>query len=39
MKWSIVPTSGQGDLKGITGEGQIVVEDGTHSYLLDYDLP
>ncbi|MEV5747224.1 DUF3224 domain-containing protein [Actinoallomurus sp. NPDC052308] len=39
LTWKIVETSGTGDLKGIRGEGQIVItEDGGHSYSLDYEL-
>ncbi|MEV4457889.1 DUF3224 domain-containing protein [Microbispora sp. NPDC049633] len=38
MKWQIVPTSGTGELAGLTGEGTIRVADG-HHYLLDYTLP
>jgi Protein of unknown function (DUF3224) len=39
LTWKIVETSGTGDLKGIRGEGQIVIgEDGGHSYTLDYHL-
>ncbi|WP_433175366.1 DUF3224 domain-containing protein [Actinoallomurus sp. CA-150999] len=39
LTWKIVETSGTGDLKGIKGEGQIIIlEDGGHSYTLDYDL-
>lgn len=39
MKWQIVPTSGTGELEGITGEGQIVSNDAAHTFTLDYDLP
>ncbi len=38
LKWQIVPTSGTGELAGLTGEGTIRAEDG-HHYLLDYTLP
>lgn len=39
MTWTIVETSGTGELAGIRGEGQIVIgADGTHSYTLDYEL-
>jgi hypothetical protein len=38
MKWEIVPTSGTGELEGITGAGQIVNAGGAHSFTLDYDL-
>lgn len=40
LRWLIVPTSGTGELTGLRGEGQIVVdENGGHSYTLDHDLP
>lgn len=38
MRWEIVPTSGTGELEGITGQGQIVNTDGAHAFTLDYDL-
>jgi Protein of unknown function (DUF3224) len=38
MSWTILPDSGTGELVGIKGGGQIVVEDGVHSYYLDYEL-
>lgn len=39
MTWQIAEGTGTGDLKGITGEGQIIIgPDGGHSYTLDYDL-
>jgi hypothetical protein len=39
LTWKIVETSGTGDLKGIRGEGQIVIEEsGGHSYILEYEL-
>jgi Protein of unknown function (DUF3224) len=39
MTWKIVETSGTGELAGIRGEGQIIIDaDGAHSYTLDYDL-
>jgi hypothetical protein len=38
LRWIIVPTSGTGELTGIRGEGQIVNDDGAHSYTLDYQL-
>ncbi|WP_157995930.1 DUF3224 domain-containing protein [Thermomonospora amylolytica] len=35
--WRIVSTSGTGELAGLSGEGQITVdEDGGHSYVLEY---
>ncbi|GAA2110942.1 DUF3224 domain-containing protein [Actinomadura alba] len=39
LKWQIVPTSGTSELKGLRGEGQIIVgPDGGHSYTLGYEL-
>ena len=35
----VVPGSGTGELAGITGTMGIVIEDGQHSYWLDYELP
>jgi hypothetical protein len=36
---AIVPGSGTGELKGITGQGAITVdEDGTHRLTLEYEL-
>ncbi|KPC54454.1 DUF3224 domain-containing protein [Amantichitinum ursilacus] len=35
---TIVPDSGTGDLFGISGRCQIVLQDGGHSYVLDYEL-
>lgn len=38
-RWTIVPDSGTGDLRGIRGEAQIGVEpDGGHTFILDYEL-
>lgn len=38
-EWAIVPDSGMGGLTGISGLAQIIVEpDGSHTFLLDYDL-
>jgi hypothetical protein len=36
---TIVPDSGTDELEGITGEMSIIIEDGQHSYELNYDLP
>ena len=36
---AIVPDSGTGALVGIQGELRILIEDGTHRYELDYELP
>ncbi|GLW99980.1 hypothetical protein Misp02_40670 [Microtetraspora sp. NBRC 16547] len=38
MRWLIVPTSGTGELTGLRGEGRIEVEDGKHTFVLDYEL-
>jgi len=39
--WSIivVPGSGTGELAGISGKMQIIVEGGKHSYVFEYTLP
>ncbi|WP_248966154.1 DUF3224 domain-containing protein [Sphaerisporangium perillae] len=37
LSWTILPDSGTGELRGIRGEGQIINEDGAHSYILDYE--
>ncbi|HYA01324.1 MAG TPA: DUF3224 domain-containing protein [Candidatus Binatia bacterium] len=40
MSWKIVETTGTGELAGIRGEGQIVIDSaGGHSYTIDYELP
>lgn len=36
---SVVPDSGTGELKGLDGRLQIAIDDGTHSYVFEYDLP
>jgi Protein of unknown function (DUF3224) len=36
---TVVPGSGTGELQGIGGTMQIVIEAGKHSYVLDYTLP
>jgi hypothetical protein len=37
--WSVVPDSGTGELRGIRGDGRIVIEpDGGHTFTLDYDV-
>jgi len=35
---TVVPDSGTGDLAGITGTMNIIIEAGKHSYELDYNL-
>ncbi|HXZ79061.1 MAG TPA: DUF3224 domain-containing protein [Terriglobales bacterium] len=39
--WTIVvtPGSGAGELAGIKGKMQIIIEGGKHSYVFDYTLP
>jgi hypothetical protein len=38
--FAIVPSSGTGELAGITGTGTLTVtEDGTHGITFDYELP
>jgi len=36
---TVVPGSGTGQLDGIAGSLQIVIEAGKHSYVFDYTLP
>ena len=36
---TVVPDSGSGQLAGITGKLNIVIESGKHSYDLEYTLP
>ncbi|GII81769.1 hypothetical protein Sru01_67510 [Sphaerisporangium rufum] len=38
LSWTIIPHSGTGALHGIQGGGQIVNDDGDHSFHLDYEL-
>src|ERR1044072_6664160 len=35
---SVVPDSGTGELEGLNGTMQIIVEEGRHSYVFDYTL-
>ena len=35
---SVVPDSGKGELEGLTGMMEIVIEEGQHSYVFDYAL-
>lgn len=35
----VVPDSGTGELKGLSGEMRIRIEDGKHHYTFDYALP
>jgi hypothetical protein len=39
MSVTVVPDSGSGELAGIVGKLTIVIDDGKHSYVLDYALP
>lgn len=36
---TVVPDSGTGELEGIAGTMDIVIEGGVHSYVLEYSLP
>lgn len=37
--WTVMPTSGTGGLEGITGKAEIARhDDGSHTFVLDYDL-
>jgi hypothetical protein len=36
---TVVPDSGTGDLVGLTGSMNIIIEDGKHSYEFEYTLP
>ncbi len=35
----VVPDSGTGDLKGLSGKMKIIIEGDKHNYEFDYDLP
>jgi hypothetical protein len=35
----VVPGSGTGELKGLTGSMAIIIEEGKHSYEFEYELP
>ncbi len=35
----VVPDSATGDLAGLSGTMQIIIEEGKHSYVFDYALP
>jgi hypothetical protein len=39
MSITVVPDSGSGQLAGIAGKLTIIIENGKHSYVLDYTLP
>ena len=36
---TVVPDSGEGDLKGLSGTMSIEIADGKHSYVFEYSLP
>ncbi|MBW3571153.1 MAG: DUF3224 domain-containing protein [Gemmatimonadetes bacterium] len=36
---TVVPDSGTGELAGVTGTMNIIIEGGTHAYEFDYTLP
>ena len=36
---TVVPDSGEGDLRGLAGKLSIDISDGKHSYVLEYSLP
>lgn len=35
---TVVPDSGTGELEGLTGTMQIIIDEGRHSYVFDYTL-
>ncbi|GHJ55186.1 hypothetical protein Nm8I071_44930 [Nonomuraea sp. TT08I-71] len=40
LAWTIVPDTGTGELRELRGGGQIIREpDGTHRYVLEYEVP
>ena len=39
MMVKVVPGSGAGELKGISGAFTIIIADGKHSYDFEYQLP
>jgi hypothetical protein len=39
MNIVVIPDSGTGDLVGLTGKMEIIIEAGKHSYKFDYTLP
>ena len=39
MQVTVTPGSGTGELKGISGTFQIIIEQGKHSYDFEYTLP
>lgn len=39
LQLTVVPDSGTGQLTGLSGSMQIIIAEGTHSYVFDYTLP
>lgn len=39
LQVSVVADSGTGELKGLSGEMDIIIEQGAHRYVFDYSLP
>jgi len=39
LKVSIVPDTGTGELRGISGKMNIEISEGKHCYVLEYELP
>ena len=39
LRVTVVPESGTGGLRGLSGRMEIQIVDGNHTYELDYDLP
>lgn len=39
LQLTVVPDSGTGELTGLAGSMQIIIEDGQHSYVFDHTLP
>ncbi len=36
---TVVPDSGTGELTGLAGSMEIIIEGGKHSYLFEYEIP
>lgn len=39
LRLEVAPDSGTGELTGLTGQMQIQISEGKHSYVFDYELP
>lgn len=39
LRLEVAPDSGTGGLSGLTGQMQIEISEGKHSYVFDYELP